>query len=125
MGNGIAHVFAQHGWDTALIDVSNDALGRGLATIKKNLERLETKGAISHQLSADTLGRIRASTSLEAAKGVELVVEAVTENPNVKFEPFAAFCRPMRSSPAIRRQYRLRKLPRIPTGLERSSACTS
>ncbi len=93
MGNGIAHVFAQHGWDTALIDVSNDALGRGLATIKKNLERLETKGAISHQLSADTLGRIRASTSLEAAKGVELVVEAVTENPNVKFETFAALCR--------------------------------
>ena len=93
MGNGIAHVFAQHGWDTALIDVSNDALGRGLATIKKNLERLEKKGAISHQLSADTLGRIRASTSLEAAKGVELVVEAVTENPNVKFETFAALCR--------------------------------
>jgi len=93
MGNGIAHVFAQHGWDTALIDASNDALGRGLATIKKNLERLETKGAISHQLSADTLGRIRASTSLEAAKGVELVVEAVTENPNVKFETFAALCR--------------------------------
>ena len=92
MGNGIAHVFAQHGWDTALIDVSNDALGRGLATIKKNLERLEKKGAISHQLSADTLGRIRASTSLEAAKGVELVVEAVTENPNVKFETFAALC---------------------------------
>src|SRR5439155_22889884 len=93
MGNGIAHVFVRHGWVTALIDVSNDALGRGLATIKKNLERLEKKGAISHQLSADTLGRIRASTSLEAAKGVELVVEAVTENPNVKFETFAALCR--------------------------------
>ena len=93
MGNGIAHVFAQHGWDTVLIDVSDDALARGLGTIKKNLERLEKKGAISHQQSADTLERITTSTSFEAAKGVELVVEAVTENPKIKFETFAALCR--------------------------------
>ena len=93
MGNGIAHVFAQHGWDTALIDVSEDALARGLATIKKNLERMERKGAISHQQSADTLGRITTSTSLEAAKDAELVVEAVSENPDIKFEVFAALRR--------------------------------
>jgi 3-hydroxybutyryl-CoA dehydrogenase len=93
MGNGIAHVFAQHGWDTALIDVSDDALGRGLATIKKNLERLEKKGAIGHQQSVDTLGRIRASTSLEAAKDAEIVVEAVSENPDIKFEVFTALSR--------------------------------
>ncbi len=88
MGNGIAHVFAQHGWDTTLIDVSDDALGRGLATIKKNLERLEKKGAISHQQSADTLGRIKPNTSLLAAKDAEIVVEAVSENPDIKFDIF-------------------------------------
>ena len=88
MGNGIAHVFGQAGWDTVLIDVSKDALARGLGTIKKNLERLEKKGAISHQLSADTLGRIRTSTELDAAKDAELVVEAATENPDIKFQIF-------------------------------------
>jgi 3-hydroxybutyryl-CoA dehydrogenase len=93
MGNGIAHVFAQAGWDTVLIDVSDDALGRGLATIKKNLERLEKKGVIGRQSSVDTLGRIRTSTSLDAAKDAELVVEAVSENPKVKFEVFTALSR--------------------------------
>ena len=88
MGNGIAHTFAQHGWSAALIDISDDALGRGLATIKKNLERLEKKGAISHQQSADTLGRIKTNTSLDAAKDAEIVVEAVSENPDIKFEVF-------------------------------------
>ena len=93
MGNGIAHVFAQHGWDTALIDVSEYALAGGLATIKKNLERLDKKGAISHQLSADTLGRIKTSTSLEAARDAEIVVEAVSENPDVKYKIFTALDR--------------------------------
>jgi len=93
MGNGIAHVFAQHGWDTALIDVSEHALAGGLATIRKNLERLEKKGVISHQLSVDTVSRIKTSTSLEAAKGAEIVVEAATENPNIKFEIFTALSR--------------------------------
>jgi 3-hydroxybutyryl-CoA dehydrogenase len=88
MGNGIAHVFAQHGWDTALIDVSGDALARGVETIKKNLERLEKKGAISHQLSADTLGRIQTTASFDAVKTVELVVEAATEDPDIKFQVF-------------------------------------
>ncbi len=88
MGNGIAHTFAQHGWDTVLIDVSQDALGRAVGTITKNLDRLEKKGAISHQQSADTLGRIRTNTSLEVANGTELVVEAVSENPDIKFQIF-------------------------------------
>ena len=93
MGNGIAHVFAQRGWETSLIDVSQDALDRGVATIKKNLERLEKKGVIGHQSSVDTIGRIKTSTSLEAAKDAELVVEAVSENPDIKFEVFAALRR--------------------------------
>ena len=88
MGNGIAHVFAQHGWDTALIDVSDDALAGGLATIRKNLERQEKKGAISRQLSADTLERIHTAKSLDAAKGAEIVVEAATEDRDIKFQVF-------------------------------------
>jgi 3-hydroxybutyryl-CoA dehydrogenase len=93
MGNGIAHVFAQYGWDTALIDVSQDALARGLATIKKNLERQVKKGAVSGAQCAGILDRITTSTSLEAAKDAEIVVEAATENPKIKFEVFAALCR--------------------------------
>jgi 3-hydroxybutyryl-CoA dehydrogenase len=93
MGNGIAHVFAQHGWDVTLIDVSQDALASGLATIKKNLERLEKKGVISHQLSADTLERIRTSTNLENIQNVDLVIEAVSENPDIKFKVFTALSR--------------------------------
>jgi len=88
MGNGIAHVFAQHGWDVTLVDVADDALARGLATIKKNLERQEKKGAISRQLSADTLGRIRTSTNLDNLQNVELVIEAVSENADTKFDIF-------------------------------------
>jgi len=93
MGNGIAHLFAQHGWDTALIDVADDALASGLATTKKNLARMEKKGVIGHQLSVDTIGRIKTSTSLEAAKDAELVVEAVSENPDVKYKIFTALDR--------------------------------
>ena len=91
MGNGIAHTFAQHGWDTVLVDVSQDALGRGMGTIKKNLERLEKKGVIGHQLSVDTLGRITTSTNLDTLENLanlDLVVEAATENPDVKFDIF-------------------------------------
>ncbi len=88
MGNGIAHVFAQHGWDTALIDVSQDALARGVATIKKNLERQVKKGAVSGAQCAGILERIRTSTSLEAAQAVEIVVEAATEDPDIKFQVF-------------------------------------
>jgi len=88
MGNGIAHVFAQHGWETVLSDVSEAALAGGLATIRKNLERLEKKGAISHQQSADTLGRIRTSTNLDTLDNLDLVVEAATENAEIKFDIF-------------------------------------
>jgi 3-hydroxybutyryl-CoA dehydrogenase len=88
MGNGIAHTFAQHGWETTLIDVSKDALSRGLATIKKNLERQEKKGAISHQQSADTIGRITTSANLESLHNVDFAIEAATEDPDIKFQVF-------------------------------------
>jgi 3-hydroxybutyryl-CoA dehydrogenase len=88
MGNGIAHVFAQHGWEVALIDVSDAALERGLGTIRTNLERQVKKGSIGADLPAQVLGRITPHTALERAAGAELVVEAATERPDLKFQIF-------------------------------------
>jgi len=88
MGNGIAHVFAQQGWNVTLVDVAQDALDRALKTISANIERLVKKGARSREQGAETLARIETSTSLDAAKDAELVVEAATENPDIKFDIF-------------------------------------
>ena len=65
MGNGIAHVFAQHGYAITLHDVKQDLVDRGLATIRTNLDRQVKKGTISEEMKADTLGRIRSSLSLK------------------------------------------------------------
>ena len=88
MGNGIAHVFAQHGWATTLIDVASDPLARALKTIQTNIERLVKKGAVSREQGAETIGRIETSTSLDAVKTADFVVEAATENPEIKFKIF-------------------------------------
>jgi 3-hydroxybutyryl-CoA dehydrogenase len=91
MGNGIAHVFAQNGWQTLLIDVDAESLKNGLATIKKNTERQITKGTLSPEDQHALLGRITATSSIDILKGVsdvELVVEAATENPEIKFDIF-------------------------------------
>jgi 3-hydroxybutyryl-CoA dehydrogenase len=88
MGNGIAHVFAQYGWDVTLIDVSEAALSRGLSAIKGNLDRQVKKGTIAPTAPAEILGRIASKTALEAAAGAELIVEAATERPELKFEIF-------------------------------------
>ena len=88
MGNGVAHVFAQHGWSVTLVDVAQDALDRALTTITANIERLVKKGAGSKEQGADTLGRIRTSTSLDSVKDADLVIEAATENPDIKFDIF-------------------------------------
>ena len=93
MGNGIAHVFAQHGWDVTLVDLEPEALERALKTISTNIERLVKKGVGTREQGAVTLARIRPSTKLDSATDVELVVEAATENPKIKFEIFAALCR--------------------------------
>jgi 3-hydroxybutyryl-CoA dehydrogenase len=88
MGNGIAHVFAQHGWDVALIDTSAPALERALGTIRANLDRQVKKGSLPADAPPQVLGRIRTETALDAAAGASLVVEAATENPAVKFSIF-------------------------------------
>ena len=88
MGHGIAHVFAQHGWDTALLDVSRAALDQAREAIARNVERQVKKGAVSREQGAGTLDHIQMDTSLEAAGKADLVVEAATEKPEVKFPIF-------------------------------------
>jgi 3-hydroxybutyryl-CoA dehydrogenase len=88
MGNGIAHVFAQHGFPVTMIDVSRDALARGRDTIAKNLDRQVKKGTLQAADKDATLERIATETSVDAAAGASLVVEAVTENRDLKFRLF-------------------------------------
>ena len=93
MGNGIAHVFAQHGWAVTLIDVAPAALERGQATIRANLERQVKKGTLGVEAPAEILARIASATDLDAAAGAELVVEAATEQPALKFGLFESLDR--------------------------------
>jgi 3-hydroxybutyryl-CoA dehydrogenase len=93
MGNGIAHVFALHGWEVALIDASPAALEKARKTIRGNLERQAKKGTIAPEAVDATLGRIATHGAAEAAAGARLVVEAVSENPAVKFGIFEALDR--------------------------------
>ncbi len=88
MGNGIAHVFAQHGWNTTLIDVSPGLLERVVAVIRSNFERQVKKGTVSAEQRDAALARIRTAASLDAAGDAELVVEAATEQADVKYKIF-------------------------------------
>jgi len=88
MGNGIAHVFAQHGWDTLLLDVSRQALDRAFQTISANLDRQVKKGALTAEQQEMTLLRLTTATELDGAGQAELVVEAATENAEIKFQLF-------------------------------------
>ncbi len=88
MGNGIAHVFAQSGLDVIIVDVSEAALERGRSTIEKNLDRQVKKGTITEQDKSGVLARVTTSTAMGAIKGAALVVEAATENRELKFSIF-------------------------------------
>ncbi|UOQ68279.1 3-hydroxybutyryl-CoA dehydrogenase [Hymenobacter volaticus] len=89
MGNGIAHVFAQHGFSVALIDINQSALDKALQTISKNLDRQVTKGTLSEADKTATLGRIQTHTSIaDGVRDVQLVVEAATENVDLKLQIF-------------------------------------
>ena len=93
MGNGIAHVFAQHGWEVALIDTQPAALEKARATIRTNLDRQVKKGALDAAAADGVLGRITSEGSPDAAAGAEIVVEAASENPAVKYAIFEALDR--------------------------------
>ena len=89
MGNGIAHVFAQKGFHVCLVDMSQEALDRALATIDKNLNRLVAKERISENEKAETLSRLVTSTDFNASvSDADLVVEAATENIDLKLKIF-------------------------------------
>jgi 3-hydroxybutyryl-CoA dehydrogenase len=98
MGNGIAHVFAQNGFSVAIVDVSQDALNKALATISKNLDRMVSKGAITEDIKSATTKNITTHTTLESGvKDSELVVEAATENIDLKckiFRDLDSLCAP-------------------------------
>jgi 3-hydroxybutyryl-CoA dehydrogenase len=90
MGNGIAHVFAQFGYTVTLIDVSQAALDKALLTITKNLDRQVAKETISASEKTSILSNISLETQMEnGLQGVDLVVEAATENIDLKLKIFA------------------------------------
>lgn len=89
MGNGIAHVFAQCGYSVNLVDISEPALQKALATISKNIDRQIAKGTITEADKTATLANIKIFTKLEdGARNADLVVEAASENVNVKLAIF-------------------------------------
>src|SRR5256885_17130174 len=88
MGNGIAHVFAQAGHPVTLIDISRDALARARDTIAKNLDRQVKKGSVSADAKQGILDRITAAESMDAMRGATVVIEAVTEQRELKFKIF-------------------------------------
>ncbi len=98
MGNGIAHVFAQNGFEVSLVDVSEKSLEKGLATITKNLDRMLAKGSISEIDKTNTINNIKTFTSIkDGVKNAELVIEAATENVELKlniFKELDAVCNP-------------------------------
>ena len=89
MGNGIAHTFAQTGFKVNLVDVSQGALDKGLATITKNLDRIIAKGNMTEDQKANTLNNISTFTNLaDCASNADLIVEAATENLDLKLKIF-------------------------------------
>ncbi|BAO56034.1 3-hydroxyacyl-CoA dehydrogenase family protein [Nonlabens marinus] len=89
MGNGIAHTFAQSGFQVSLVDISQESIDRGLSTIGKNLDRMIAKEKISEADKKETLDNIQSFTSLpDGVKNADLIVEAATENLDLKLKIF-------------------------------------
>ena len=89
MGNGIAHVFAMHGFEVSWVDISQSALDKGLATIHKNLDRMIAKGTLTDEKKELTLNNLSLFTDItEGVKKADLVVEAATENVDLKLKIF-------------------------------------
>lgn len=88
MGNGIAQVSAQAGFDTVIYDITQELVDKGVNNIKKNLERNVTKGKLSAGEQTAILGRLKATTALEDAADADLVIEAIIENFEIKKQVF-------------------------------------
>ena len=97
MGNGIAHVLGQSGFNVLMQDISEEFAAKGLATISKNLQRGVDKGKLTAEEKGAVLSRIRTTTSLDDFKDMDFVVEAATEKWDVKkqlFETLDRVCKP-------------------------------
>ncbi len=88
MGNGIAHVFASNGWEVTLIDIAQSQLDKAIATITKNMDRQVKKEKITEADRDAALALITTATELEQAAGADLVIEAASEAPDIKFGLF-------------------------------------
>ena len=88
MGNGIAHVFAQSGFNVTMIDVSQQALDKGRVTIAKNIERQVKKGIIPPDSQVEVLSRIDLNMDLDSAADASLIIEAASEDSGLKFRIF-------------------------------------
>ena len=89
MGNGIAHVFAQNGYNVNLVDISDTALDKAMKTISKNLDRMVNKEKISEEDKKKTLNNLSTNNSIaEGVKNAELIIEAATENIDLKLSIF-------------------------------------
>jgi len=88
MGNGIAHVFASNGWEVTLIDIAQTQLDKAIATITKNMDRQVKKEKITEADRDAALALITTATDLEKAAGADLVIEAASEAPDIKFGLF-------------------------------------
>jgi 3-hydroxybutyryl-CoA dehydrogenase len=90
MGNGIAHVFAMHGYKVMLCDVNPDSLSRAIATITSNLDRMVKKEIITEKQKEDTINGVTTTTHLqEASTNADLIIEAATENIDLKLKIFS------------------------------------
>jgi len=95
MGNGIAQVFAHHGYPVVMIDIKDEFVQRGIAAVERSLARLVKKEAIDEKTKAEVLARIKGSTNLKDASSADLVVEAVLEDFAIKtkiFKELDALC---------------------------------
>lgn len=88
MGNGIAHVFAQTGYDVILCDTFENALNKGFSTIEKNMGRQVSKGKMTEEEMKAALSRITKSSNINDGKDADLVIEAIVENKDLKFKLF-------------------------------------
>jgi 3-hydroxybutyryl-CoA dehydrogenase len=97
MGNGIAHTFAQFNYNVNLVDVNQDFLDRGISTISKNIDRQVKKGIVTEDRKKEILSIIKPSTDIFVAKDSDIVIEAATENPEIKkniFRTLDGMCKP-------------------------------
>ncbi|MCW5751597.1 MAG: NAD(P)-binding domain-containing protein, partial [Alphaproteobacteria bacterium] len=92
MGNGIAHVCALAGYSVVLIDISQDQLKKAQETIRRNLDRQLSRNAISETERAEALARIETSVSIDDLGDADLVIEAATEDEQVKRKIFVQIC---------------------------------